>query len=248
MTTVHVYIDGSWLYKLCQKSNNTDIESGAFVRAKNLNCHFQIDFEKLSNTLSEIMRKKCGDEINLFRKIIVTSVFKVGEKKFNDYCNKEEIINAIRNTPFRGKFDLSDEEVERIANSIISRRTFAGNAVKYDYNKNDNGFIFESILNEQRLRSYINSTYTEKMVDTALVASLVKGAIINKYDYHCLVAGDADMISALKVAYPDYHKNIFLATVDPKYNTTAKELVDEFKNDKFPPIFLDKYCGDFKID
>ena len=46
--------------------------------------------------------------------------------------------------------------------------------------------------------------YQEKQVDTTVVALLVRDAIEHPDDCFALVAGDADILPAIQVAYPNY--------------------------------------------
>jgi hypothetical protein len=58
-------------------------------------------------------------------------------------------------------------------------------------------------------------SYQEKQVDTTVVALLVKSAITQPEDYQAVVTGDADMIPAIKVAYPEYTKNVLIVSTHP---------------------------------
>lgn len=72
---------------------------------------------------------------------------------------------------------------------------------------------------------------TEKQVDTSVVALLVRSAITRGEDYHALVTGDVDTLPAIRVAYPEFTRNVFVATthpdeLNPRHRQTAFALVD----------------------
>jgi hypothetical protein len=97
----------------------------------------------------------------------------------------------------------------------------------------------------QRLR---DRRFQEKQVDATVVALLVRSAITNAGDYHVIITGDADVLPAIKVAYPKYSENVFVATTHPdqlqaESRQTSFALADF--DYRIPPYFLDEYVKSF---
>jgi rRNA maturation endonuclease Nob1 len=61
----------------------------------------------------------------------------------------------------------------------------------------------------------INRTYQEKQVDTTVVALLVKAAIRKRNDTFAIIAGDVDILPAIKIACPEFTRNLLLVTTHP---------------------------------
>ncbi len=87
-------------------------------------------------------------------------------------------------------------------------------------------------------------------MDAAVVALLVRAAITKPGDYHVLIAGDSDLLPAIRIAYPEYTNNVIVASTHPDelkagHRQTSFSLFDfDFK---FKPFFLqdnaDKIIG-----
>jgi hypothetical protein len=68
----------------------------------------------------------------------------------------------------------------------------------------------------------ISGTFQEKQVDTTVVAMLVKYAITNPTDYFAIIAGDADILPAINIAYPEFTQNVCLVTTHPDEMDAAR--------------------------
>lgn len=89
--------------------------------------------------------------------------------------------------------------------------------------------------------------YQEKQVDATVAALLVRSAITGPDDVHAVIIGDADMLPAIKVAYPEYSHDVFVATTHPD------ELLVERRQTSFslnnfdfdiPPHYLQDHAAD----
>jgi len=85
--------------------------------------------------------------------------------------------------------------------------------------------------------------FQEKQVDTTVVALLVKYAITSPDDVHAIITGDSDILPAIKVAYPEYSKNVFVVTIHPDQLTSESRqtsfTLTDFDYD-IPPFYLEK--------
>jgi hypothetical protein len=94
----------------------------------------------------------------------------------------------------------------------------------------------------EKLRS---KRYQEKQVDATVVALLVRSAITRPEDVHVVITGDADVLPAIKVAYPEYSKNVFIATTHPD-ELTAERRQTSFSLSNFDfeisPYYLQEHA------
>ena len=96
-------------------------------------------------------------------------------------------------------------------------------------------------LREWTLRKLMEGRYQEKQVDTTVVALLVRSAIAKSKDFHVLVTGDADILPAVRVAYPEFTTNICVATTHPdeldaRHRQTSYSLME--LGFQIPPYFM----------
>lgn len=109
--------------------------------------------------------------------------------------------------------------------------------------------IFHVRLQEWMLLNLLHSDlrYQEKQVDTTVVALLVKKAIEEGGDCFALVAGDADILPAIHVAYPDYTKNVFPVLTSPN-EREGRNRQTSFKYSQYPfeidTLILQNHVGD----
>ena len=89
--------------------------------------------------------------------------------------------------------------------------------------------------------------YQEKQVDTTVVALLVRDAIEHPDDCFALVAGDADILPAIQVAYPSYTKNVFPVLTSPN-ERDGRNRQTSFKysqyNFQIDTLVLQNHVGD----
>lgn len=95
-------------------------------------------------------------------------------------------------------------------------------------------------IREHIIRRLKERKYQEKQVDASVVALLVRSAITRGDDYHLVITGDADILPGMRVAYPEFTKNVLVCTTHPdelnkRHRQTAHALVEaEFK---VPPFY-----------
>jgi hypothetical protein len=163
-------------------------KEGALSKKVKGESHFQMDFSKLPNVLLEYAKNKDSSCAKLGDMYLCISVF---------------------STNVTGKFN-NDENIKK---NIKARELFAKSAVSC-------GFSDEAIIRPKLAQwivdSYNNHNIQEKQVDTTLVALLVRDAINKRGDFFAVITGDADVIPAIKIAYPEYAKNVFVVTTHPE--------------------------------
>lgn len=65
------------------------------------------------------------------------------------------------------------------------------------------------------IRYVVLRGYWPVMRFTTVVAMLVKYAITHQGDYFAILAGDADILPAINIAYPEFTNNVCLVTTHP---------------------------------
>ncbi|OHD55183.1 MAG: hypothetical protein A2014_00100 [Spirochaetes bacterium GWF1_49_6] len=191
MPRLNIFIDGSWLFKICGPGKVLASRTVFPTRS------FSIDFSKLNSLLLSHVKKyneKCKDFGDLY---YVTSIFQLPPEiddwpTYYDYITEESIIIIKKN--------------------IYAREMVARNAVASGY-KNDS--IFHPLLRDYMIPKIKDKRFQEKQVDTSVVALLVRSAILNPEDYHVVITGDSDILPSIQIAYPEYSKNVFIATSHP---------------------------------
>lgn len=202
MSKLHVYIDGTWFFKVVTGDVLKRYVSDPYKR------YFKIDFNKLNRLMLDHIsqfRPECTELGNLY---FVTSLFTLPED-FDSWENRC-IVN-----PYGGQsITITSENITITRNSINERSKFAESAIKAGY---DPQCVFKIELREWMLLNLIHPElrYQEKQVDTTVVALLVRDTIEYKNDCFALVAGDADILPAIQVAYPSYTHNVFPVLTSP---------------------------------
>jgi hypothetical protein len=217
MSKLNIFIDGSWLFRACCPDQ---VLSTRTIFPSN---KFNIDFTKLSDTLLQFVNNVDKNCIELGSKYFATCIFKL----------PDDIDNWPNEDP-----DFVVEDIERIKRNVISRRAFSQNAIDSGFSKDA---IYEPELKGYILKKLNRRQYAEKQVDTAVVALTVKSAILGRDDFHAVITGDADIIPAIKVAYPQYSENVFIVTTHPdelkaQFRQSAWSLTDF--TFKIPPFYL----------
>ena len=217
---LHIFIDGSWLFRVCQPV-------GILAsRTERSGYSFDINFAKLSKVLLQHVRHYDRDCAKVGEKYYVTTILTIPENIENLVDDDSESTINI---------------VERIKRTSISRSSVAENAVKAGYSADG---ISRPILNRHMFEKYTDGVFQEKQVNAALVALLVRSVFINPGDYHLLISGDNDIITALSVAYPEYYKNMVIATTHPdELKVEHRHTSFSFYKHKFdiPPFYLQDF-------
>jgi DNA-directed RNA polymerase subunit RPC12/RpoP len=191
MSKMHIFIDGSWLFKACAP------ERALANRLEYPDRQFKLDFGKLSSVLLRYASNHDPSCSEFGDRFFSTSIFSLPE-------NLDE-WPAERD-------DVSVDDIASVKSSVIARDRFTQSALDAGFS---DSAIFRPRLKGWMLQKLRDRRFQEKQVDTTVVALLVKSAIINPNDYHVIITGDADILPAVRVAYPDYSRNVFVATTHP---------------------------------
>lgn len=200
MSKLHVYIDGTWFFKV--------VNGGVFKRFICSTRYFRIDFGRFNALLLKHIQKQRPDCSEIGNCYFVTSIFDLPDD-FDSWAGKK-IAN-----PYGGqKVEILQKNVDVTKQNIKKREGFANDAINVGYNPD---CIFHVPLQEWMLLNMLHPElrYQEKQVDTTVVALLVRDAIEHSSDCFALVAGDADILPAIQVAYPNYTRNVFPVLTSP---------------------------------
>jgi hypothetical protein len=207
MPRLNVFIDGTWLLVQCAAN-------GSMANATDQPDHrFRFDFSKLNQALLAHSAAHGGACEEVGECQISTSIFTLPDD-FDDWPNQYD--------------DITAESVERVRRAVAAREAFVRQAVNAGYRTDA---VYHPIIRDHIIRKLADRKYQEKQVDTSVVALLVRSAITRSADYHALITGDADILPAVRVAYPEFTRNVFLATthpdeLNPRHRQTAFALVD----------------------
>lgn len=185
MKKLHIFIDGSWLFKICSPEGVLATKTDRPTKP------FALDFSKLNKSLLEHAKSHDAECTGFGDLFYATSIFEIPD-------DIDEWPNDFTN--------ITTNDIEIVKRGVHARTMVAKNATDAGYNSQAiyhpklRGFIVEKLTAK---------TYQEKQVDTSVVALLVRSAIINPNDYHVVITGDSDILPAIKVAYPEYSTNVF---------------------------------------
>jgi hypothetical protein len=217
MSKVNVFIDGTWLLVQCAAG-------GSLANAtEHPDRRFPLDFSKLNACLLGHVNKYAANCSAVGDAYIATSIFSL-PADFNDWPNQY--------------LDITAEQIEKTHRNTTARERFVETAIAGGYLADA---VFRPPIRDYIIRKLADRRYQEKQVDTAVVALLVRSAITKPDDYHVVVTGDSDILPAVKVAYPQFTKNVVVATTHPdelnaRHRQTAFALVDfDFA---VPPFFM----------
>jgi hypothetical protein len=135
-------------------------------------------------------------------------------------------------------FTIKAENIEKVKNSVSAREAFASSAINAGY---DPKTILKVNLKDWMIKKLVERRYQEKQVDTTVVAMLVKYAITLGDDFHAVITGDADIIPAITVAYPEFTKNVLVVTTHPdELEGRHKQTSFSYAQNQFgiEPLFL----------
>lgn len=217
MPKLNVFIDGSWLYKACGP--------GKVLASKteNIDHGIRIDFARLDMVLHDHAKVHDPSCAELGERYLSTSVFSLPQD-FDSWPDDHE--------------GISPAHVEQTKRGINARNRFVDSALAASYS--DLG-VYRPLIKSWILEKLIAKRYQEKQVDTTVVALLVRAAIVRPDDYHCVISGDADILPAIRIAYPEYSKNVFLATTHPdELKAEHRQTAFSLNNFDFriPPVYL----------
>jgi hypothetical protein len=191
VSRLNIFIDGSWLFKACAA------EKALAGRTERPTKSFPLDFGKLDSALlahAHSTRPPCD---TLGERYISTSIFSLPDD-FDDW-------------PIDFP-DVTTEDISRTRSGINARQHFLDGALAVGYS---DIAVYHPKMKGWILEKLRSKRYQEKQVDATVVALLVRSAITHPDDVHGVITGDADVLPAIKVAYPEYSKNVFIATTHP---------------------------------
>lgn len=190
MQNLNIFIDGTWLFRVCQPggvlSSRTEYDTKSF----------KLNFERLTESLLKHLGLQ-NKNVKIGERYISTSIFNL-PSDVNEWPNENPDITSV--------------DIERVAKGVQAREIMIQNAI--------NAGFSDKAIYRPRLRPFMieklkNKTYQEKQVDATVIALLVRSAITQGENYHAFITGDSDILPAIKVAYPEYSKNVMLVTTHP---------------------------------
>lgn len=193
---------------------------------------FRFDFSKLNQALLAHVAAHGGVCDDVGECQISTSIFTLPED-FDDWPNQYD--------------DITIESVEKVRRAVAAREAFVRQAENAGYRTDA---VFHPVIRDHIIRRLADRKYQEKQVDTSVVALLVRSAITRPEDYHALITGDADILPAVRVAYPEFTRNVFIVTthpdeLNPRHRQTAFALVDFAFN--VAPFFMQNHDNAVKL-
>lgn len=217
MAKLNVFIDGSWLYKACGPGHVLA------SKTENIDHGVRVDFSRLDMVLHDHAKAHDPNCTELGERYLSTSVFSLPP----DFDNWPEEYDTIL-----------PAHIEQTKRGIHARNRFVDSALAAGYS--DQG-VYRPFIKSWIVKKLIEKRYQEKQVDTTVVALLVRAAIVSPNDYHCVITGDSDILPAIRIAYPEYSKNVFLATTHPdELKAEHRQTAYSLNNFDFriPPLYL----------
>jgi len=224
MSRLHVFIDGSWLFKACAP------ERALSARLEYPDRAFKISFDRFCRALLSHAATNDPACNALGDRFLSTSIFAIPADIDEWPAERDDVVSS---------------DIENVRNSVAAREAFVQAALGAGF---DPSAVYRPRLKGWMLQRLKERRFQEKQVDATVVALLVRSAITNVGDYHAIVTGDADVLPAIKVAYPRYSENVFVATTHPdqlraESRQTSFALADF--DYRVPPYFLDEHVKHF---
>lgn len=198
MPRLNVFIDGSWLFKACAP------EKALAARTEWTEKTFPLDFRKLDSALLAHAQSASPVCDTMGDRYISTSIFVLPDD-FDEWPNEFP--------------DLTADDIARTRSGVLARQRFVDGALAVGYSGDA---VYRPRMKGWILEKLRAKRYQEKQVDATVVALLVRSAITRPHDVHAVITGDADVLPAIKVAYPEYSRNVFIATTHPDELTAER--------------------------
>lgn len=207
MSRLNVFIDGTWLLHQLRADGSMASSTDS------PNSRFPLDFTKLNRALVDHVNAHGGACDDVGDCYISTSIFTL-PPDFDDWGNRFD--------------DITAEQVERTRRAVKLREQLCDRASKAGYRLDA---VHRPAIRAYMIRKLAEGKFQEKQVDTSVVALLVRSAITKSDDFHAVITGDSDILPAVKVAYPEFTRNVFVATthpdeLNPFHRQTSFALVD----------------------
>ena len=193
MSKLHIYIDGSWLIKLCAPN-------GLFQARMQPGNHFVLDFEELKQAVFAHVSSLKPDCTEIGNCYFITSVFSL-PPDFTSWAGR-----VVENS------QLTQDQIAKTSRNVIMRQDYVNRALSAGYEQSG---IINVPIKEWMIPKLANYKYQEKQVDTTVVALLVRDAITKTEDFFAIIAGDSDILPAINIAYPQFTQKLCLVTMHP---------------------------------
>jgi len=233
---LNIFIDGSWLFKV----QNGVLKSKRIKSERNKPVF--IDFTKLSNLILTHVQKsgfsycKQYDERHCCISVL-TPPSNIDSWEGKKIC---ELNRYQRNN----NYILKKADLEKVKKNCYVRDNFARSAITAGFEANS---IIRPDLKPWMIENLSKGRFQEKQVDTTVVALLVRSAITKGDDIHAIVAGDADILPAIKIAYPEFSKNIVIVTTHPdELKAEYRQTSFTYQEEEFdiPALYIQDYVKD----
>jgi hypothetical protein len=213
---LNIYIDGSWLFKQCDKNRifaNRTESPGRSV---------SIDFSKLLALLEDRARLFYGPNVERGNLLLCTSIFSIP-------ADAENWPEAVTNP----------DRLPKLRANVHARETFAQSAVSAGFSAEG---LLRPTLRPWVLRAISAGDYQEKQVDTWLVAHLVERAVTDPESVHFVATGDADMMPGIQTVVPRYTERVAVVATHPlQFDQAEQQTSFAFESFglRYGPIYLE---------
>lgn len=233
---VNIFIDGTWLFKVQDK-----VLKKARI-ASEAHKPISIDFNKLSNLILKHVKDNGHQDCDGFgERHCCISVLQL-PNDLDTWKNKK--VWEIDGSNKTNNYILRPEDVKRTRTNSHARKRFAERAIKSGF---ENSSVLTPNLKAWMVQRLSNGTFQEKQVDTTVVALLVKSAITKSEEIHVVIAGDADILPAIKIAYPEFSKKIMIVTTHPdELKAEHRQSSYSYQQEDFeiPALYLQDHVKD----
>ncbi len=219
MGKLHVFIDGSWLIKVCAPN-------GILAERFCVPNQFKLDFSKLKDVIYRHIASTQPDCTEIGDCYFITSIFDIP-------ANMNTWIGRTVNTR-----TITQDQLDKTTRNVRMREDYANRA-------NTAGFdpqgIIRVTLKDWMIQKLADKKYQEKQVDTTVVALLVKYAITKPNDFFVIVAGDSDILPAISIAYPEFTQRIcWVANHPDQLNAAHRQTSFSYFQYSYniPPLYL----------
>ncbi len=219
---LNVYIDGSWLFKQCDRgkifANRTESPARSVT----------IDFGKLVRMLEHRAELFFGSPTERGGLFFCTSIFSIPA----DADTWPEVLT-------------DPDRFTKLRANIHARQAFAQMAVAAGFSP---AGLLRPPLRRWVLPVMARGDYQEKQVDTWLVAHLVERAITDPDSVHFVATGDADMMPGVQTVVPRYTERVVLVATHPvQYDVAEQQTSFAFENFglRFGPVYLEDSLEQF---
>ncbi len=230
---LNIFIDGSWLFKV-----QNGVLKSKRIRSQGAKPVF-IDFSKLSNLILKHVQANGFPYCKEFgeRHCCISVLTLPGNLDTWEGKKISELNRHLKNN----NYVVNKSDLDKVKKNCFVRDNFARSAVSAGFEANS---IIRPELKPWMIENLSKGRFQEKQVDTTVVALLVKSAITKQGDVHAIIAGDADILPAIKIAYPEFSENILIATTHPdELKAEHRQTSFTYQEEEFniPALYLQDY-------